>query len=220
MENNIPNPKEKQNKIFNIVLIALIIFSGIYFIWNNFMGVQPDIKINGTQISMSDSLQDILDAGFVLCSEDGRISDYAESTLPVPGKQVDNFGYYIGIPQEGDDFYCYCSGIKITLANFSSSKSPVGDCAIYKMDYYPGEQSYAVDILVNGKDMKNADIDAWADFFEETGYPFTKEDLDKFRSGDKDSLGETKGRYKFEVLSGIKSIIHLSFTRNVKVTYQ
>lgn len=218
----VPNPNAKRDKITTAIIVALIIFSGIYLFWDNFMGVQPDIKINDTQISMRNTVQDLLDTGFVLCDNQGKIMNPLDLTLT--GKQIYNTDYYIGVPHESGSSYCDSSGVAITVANFDSSGKKFKDCAIYKMAYYPHNQDSVVKVLVNGEDLSAASFDDWLEFFEKAGYPFKKDDLEKFRRGDKQSLYGKKGRYKFEVdmstFYNEKKIFSLTFTRNVDVTYK
>lgn len=217
----VPNHNTKKDKITTIIIVALIIFSGIYLFWDNFMGVQPDIKINDTQISMRNTVQDLLDKGFVLCDKNGSVKDPLEMTLTT--RQIYNTDYYIGVPRESGGSFCKPSGVAITVANFGSSSAKFKDCSIYEMTYYPHNQDIYVNVLVNGEDLREASIDDWLDFFEKVGYPFKKEDLDKFRRGDRESLYGKRGRYKFDVdtssIYSEREIFSLTFTRNVEVTH-
>ncbi len=218
----VPNHNTKKDKITMAIIAALIIFSGIYLFWDNFMGVQPDIKIDDTQISMRNTVQDLLDKGFVLCDNHGSVKDSLDFTLTA--KQIYNTEYYIGVPREGGSLFCDCSGVAIAVANFDSSSKKFRDCAIYQMAYYPHNQDSIVKVLVNGEDLRDASIDAWLEFFEKVGYPFKKEDLDEFRRGDTQFLYEKKGRYIFDVdtssIYSEREIFSLTFTRNVEVTYK
>lgn len=218
----VPNPNAKRQKITTAIIVALIVFSGIYFIWDNFLGIQPDVKINGTQISMRNTVQDLLNDGFVLCNNEGHVSNISNTT--VGAKEVYTVDYYIGIPRQSGGTYCDCSGVQITVANFGSSKKEFNGCSIYKIAYYPGFQDYGVEVLIHGQDMSDASFDAWMDFFEDTGYPFKKDKLEKCRRGDVGLLLGTKGRYKYEAdvweTYGEYRIFSLSFTRNVDVTYK
>lgn len=217
----VPNPKEKKGTITTVIIIIGVIAAGIYLFWDYFLGVKPDITINGTKISIDNSVQDIYDTGFVLCSVTGEIKDPSEFT--VTAKEIYNSHYYIGIPHEGGVTYCDCSGVEITVANYGNSDKLLKDCTIYEITYHPGDQDDPATVLVNEADLKDASIDEWLEFFETTGYPFKKEDMDKFRSGDKALLFGTRGKYKFE--AGTESVYHeecmkLTITHNVKTTYK
>lgn len=224
-----PNPNTKRQKITTAIIVALIVLAGIYFIWDNFLGIQPDVKINGTQISMRNTVQDLLDDGFVLCDSNGKVSK--NFNLNVGAKQVYNIDYYIGIPHESIGSYCDCSGVRITVANFDSSNKEFKDCAIYSMAYYPRFQDSGVEVLLHGEDLREASFDAWLDYFETTGYPFKKDKLEECRRGDRGLLLGKRGRYKFE--ANVENdyneeendwtdyyIFSLTFTRNVDVTYK
>lgn len=69
------------------------------------------------------------------------------------------------------------------------------------------------------------------EFFETAGYPFKKDELEEFRSGDTQFLLGTRGRYKFQVDMETNyneetgdwtdfGIFSLTFTRNIDVTYR
>ncbi|MCH5273775.1 MAG: hypothetical protein J1E35_08885 [Lachnospiraceae bacterium] len=218
------NPNEKKSKIISIIIVIAIILSGVYWIWENFMGAKPDVKINGTQISMRNTMQDISDAGFVFCTSTGQVLDPGLDFLNVSGKQIYNIDYYIGIPRNGGGRYCDCSGVQITVANFNSSQKKLKDCSIYEIKYYPSSQDYGVEVLIGGEELTDASVEDWLDFFEKAGYPFKKADMDKVRSGDARSLSEARGAYKFRAEIGSyyseTYMASLAFTRNVKTTYK
>lgn len=212
----------KKSKITTAIIVALIIFSGIYLFWEYFLGVKPDIKINDTKISVRNSVQDLLDNGFVLCDFNGRVHNDLDFTLT--GKQIYNTKYYIGVPFYSGGSYCHSTGVEITVANFDSSKKSFEDCTIYQMTYYPNSQDDDVEVLVNGEDLREASFDAWIEFLEEVGYPFKKKDLDELHSGDKTLIFGKRGLYKFEVETESyyidRNVYSLTFTRNVDVTYK
>lgn len=220
----VPDPQAKKQMFSTLLIVALVVFGGIYLIWENFLGAQPDVKINGTQISMSATVQDLLDEGFVLCDFKGNIEDDMHWT--VLGKQIYNTNYYIGVPDGG--IFCDSSGVRITLVNFESDARTLKDCKIFEMAYYPRYQDDGVEVLIGGKDLKDASLDEWVDFFEEAKYPFDKADMDKFRTGDRTQLYDKKGKYKFRAHSdderagnGYKYYFDsLSYTRDIDVTYK
>lgn len=218
----VPNPNAKRQTITTVIIVVAIVLCGIYYIWDNFMGIQPDVKVEGTQISMHNTVQDLLDAGFVLCEDSGQVLNGADAI--VGAKEVYNIDYFLGIPRESGGMYCDCTGVQITAANFDSSKKELKDCAIFAIAYYPGFQDYGVEVLIHGQDLSEASFDEWMDFFENTGYPFKKDKLDECRRGDRGLLLGTKGRYKYEASVweryGEYQVFSLSFTRDIDVTYK
>lgn len=218
----VPNPNAKRQTITTVIIVVAIVLCGIYYIWDNFLGIQPDVKVEGTQISMHNTVQDLLDAGFVLCNNEGHVSNSADAI--VGAKEVYNVDYYLGIPRESGGMYCDCTGVRITAANFDNSKKELKDCAIFAVAYYPGFQDIGVEVLIHGQDLSEASFDEWMDFFENAGYPFKKDELDECRRGDSGLLLETKGRYKYEAnvweKYGEYQIFSLSFTRDIDVTYK
>lgn len=216
------NPNGKRQTISTVIIVMIIVLAGIYYIWDNFIGIQPDVKVEGTQISMHNTVQDLLDAGFVLCDDEGHVSNNFNTT--VSAKEVYNIDYFLGIPYESGGLYCDCTGVQITAANFDSSKKELKDCAIFAVAYYPGFQDHGVEVLIHGQDLSEASFDEWMDFFENTGYPFKKDELDECRRGDSGLLLETKGRYKYRAdvweSYGESQVFSLSFTRNIDVTYK
>lgn len=217
----VPNPNGKKSMITTVIIIIGVIAAGVYLFWDYFLGVKPDININGTKISIDNSVQDVYDAGFVLCSVTGEIKE--PSDITVAAKEIYSTDYYIGIPHEGGVLYCDCSGVAITVANYGNSDKPLKDCTIYEITYHPGDQDDPATVLVNGEDLKDASIDEWVEFFEAVGYPFKKDDMDAFRRGDDPLLYGTRGKYKFE--AGTESVYYeeymkLTITHNVKTTYK
>lgn len=226
MPKKVPNPYEKRQKITMAIIVVAMILGAIYLFWEDFIGARPDVKIDGTKISMRSTVQDLLDAGFVLCSIDGKISNNGDASIK--GKEIYNIDYYIGVPIEFSSAYCESSGVKITLANFDSSTKQLKDCAIYQMGYYPSLQKNSVEVLIGGENLKDANLDEWMDFFEKAEYPFKKTEMDEVRRGDRGLLLETKGRYKFEAdidyehVDGTTKyyLYSLIYTRNIDVTYK
>lgn len=227
--------QDKPEKILNlfanremlttVLIVAFAVLSGIYLIWDNFLGAQPDVKINGTPVSMNATVQDLLDAGFVLCDFKGYIKYDADET--VMGRYIDSSYYYIGVPRSG--LHGYNSGVQITLVNFNSDTRKLKDCNIFEMVYYPGYQEDGVEVLIGGENLKDASLDEWADFFKKALYPFKKADVDEFRRGDTTYLYEKKGKYKFRANSDYDYIddgtmeYHfesLSYTRDIDVKYE
>ena len=96
------NGKKKSSKVSNIFIILLIIVgAGGYLVYNFFFVKKPVISINGYEITMSTSLQDLYDNGFILCTSTGK---ELTSNTKFKGKTLDYNYYDVGIKKEGSSY--------------------------------------------------------------------------------------------------------------------
>lgn len=183
-------PKRKIG-VSDVVIIGGIVVAVIYGIWYFFLGPKVDIRVNDVQISMRNTVQELIDEGFVLCDVGGET---VGAGMNVRAKEIYTRHYYLGVPLYGKN--ATNTGLELTLANFGSADKELSQCSIYEIAYHPQFQKGAT-VLIGGENLQGADLDEWIAFFEKQGYPFKKEELEKFRTGNKMRVSGKRGNYQF-----------------------
>ena len=225
------NNKKKSSKVSNIFIILLIIVgAGGYLVYNFFFVKKPVISINGYEITMSTSLQDLYDNGFILCTSTGKElkSSAAEK---FKGKTLDYNYYDVGIKREGSS-YAALTGVSVKLGNFSTTEKSINDCTMYSIQYIPFDQDKYEDIkvLVMGESFKGEDIDSAAAKIKKAGFPFKEKEIDEFvsefKAGKDSRLYDVNGKNRFEVNSNAgkfkddSAIYSISFTNDATVKFE
>lgn len=156
---------KKKLKISDFVIIGLIAAAVIYMGWNYLLAPKHSIQVNDTEISLRNTVQELLDEGFVLCSVTGEVNGYMSAS--VKAKEVYKKTYYIGVPKYAGASSAYVSGLELTLANFDSKDKKLSECSIYQIKYYPGFQDQGAKVLIDGEDMK--EVSSWKKVGNESG---------------------------------------------------
>ena len=213
-------PKKKgkaSNVFFTIFVIVAILGAGYYVLTNYVLAPKHEIKIDDKTISMSMSVQQFVDNGFVLCTVNGKIIDVPATT--VKAKEIVNTTYYIGVPDS--KVSAKNTGIQIKPANFTSSSQKLSECTIFELSYTPRNQKGGK-VTIDGEDMSTTDVDKWVAFFKAKGFPFTEKDLADFAPGKDTYMLGTKDTHKYsaEIDTTSKAFGTFKMTRDVKVEYK
>ena len=210
--------EKKGNHIVVVLIITVVIILGIWFVAANFLGPEPEVKAGGKVISMRTEIQELLDEGFVLCSNSGQVVKDMESVM-LEAKQIYYQSYYLGVAHANGN-YADLTGIIITPANFDSAKKKLTECSIFELEYRPGLDKGTNEITISGTAVKNADADAWTKFFKKHNYPFKSDELKKFVGGEEILMSGIRGRYKYEAQVEGKLVSYVKFQRNVELDYK
>ena len=186
--------KGKGSKIPLVTFLIVAILGPAYYVVTNYvLTPKHEIRIEGKTIEMTMSVQDLYDNGFVLCNVVGKITDVPDAYLKA--KEIDEKMYYIGIPESKAS--SKCTGVQITLANFTSGDQKYSECTIYQISYEPAFHDDGLDVKIDGEDMKTGDIEKWVSFFKAKKYPFKSKDLKDFTAGKTNYIRGSRGTYKF-----------------------
>ncbi len=175
--------------------------------------VELTFTIDDTDFTLNSTVQDLYDAGFVLC-DTGAGNIISDSELPeFEGRSVDTISfYYVGRPI--DEKKAEYTGIRIQVYNNSSTACNIKDCSIF--DY-----TYELDSDLNRKNGKVLINDT--DFFGLTpeqgvtameGFGITFEEDEKAEFIDED----TNSGYGWSVSTSSGSYIY-SLTSNKVIEY-
>ena len=222
--------KKSSGGVFFTVLVVLALLGGGYYLVTNFLlAPKHEIKIEDRVISTGDTVQSFLDDGYVLCDVTGKIIDTSNSTLKA--KEVSNDSYFLGVASS--KYSAICTGVEITPANFSTGDISLNECSIYEIKYAPKFQDDGVTVLIDGEDMKTADLDKWISFLKEKSFPFSAKDFDELSTGASTYASATKETHKYSVELDYESkadasnnIVYeysfgsLSIAKNVQVEYK
>ena len=212
-----PKKGKGSNVFFTIFVIVAILGAGYYVLTNYVLAPKHEIKIDDKTISMSMSVQQFVDNGFVLCTVNGKIIDVPSTT--VKAKEIVNTTYYIGVPDS--KVSAKNTGIQIKPANFTSGSQKLSECTIFELSYTPGNQKGGK-VTIDGEDMSTTDVDKWVAFFKAKGFPFTEKDLADFAPGKDTYMLGTKDTHKYsaEIDTTSKAFGTFKMTRDVKVEYK
>lgn len=213
-------PKKKgkgSNAFFTIIIVLALLGAGYYVLTNYVLAPKHEIKIDDKTISMSMSVQQFVDNGFVLCTVNGKIIDVPSTT--VKAKEIVNTTYYIGVPDS--KVSAKNTGIQIKPANFTSGSQKLSECTIFELSYTPRNQKGGK-VTIDGEDMSTTDVDKWVAFFKAKGFPFTEKDLADFAPGKDTYMLGTKDTHKYsaEIDTTSKAFGTFKMTRDVKVEYK
>ena len=209
-----PKKGKASNVFFTIFVIVAILGAGYYVVTNYLLAPKHEIKIDDKTITMSMSVQQFVDNGFVLCNVNGKIIDVPTTT--VKAKEICNQTYYIGVPDS--KVSAKNTGISIKPANFTASSQKLSECTIYEISYTPRNQKGGK-VTIDGEDMNTTEVDKWVAFFKSKGFPFNDKDLADFAPGKDTYMLGTKDTHKYsaEIDTTNKAFGTFKMTRDVKV---
>ena len=212
-----PKKGKGSNAFFTIIIVLALLGAGYYVLTNYVLAPKHEIKIDDKTISMSMSVQQFVDNGFVLCTVNGKIIDVPSTT--VKAKEIVNTTYYIGVPDS--KVSAKNTGIQIKPANFTSGSQKLSECTIFELSYTPRNQKGGK-VTIDGEDMSTTDVDKWVAFFKAKGFPFTEKDLADFAPGKDTYMLGTKDTHKYsaEIDTTSKAFGTFKMTRDVKVEYK
>lgn len=142
--------------------------------------VELTVKIDDASFSFKSTVQDIYDAGFVICDTGyGEITP--EDELPeMEAKTVDTVSsYYIGRPTS--DTMADFTGVTIQIYNPTSSDCSFKECSIFNYTYDIDEFSETdITVLFNDADFSNKTPEEGVTAMENLGIVFDEEDRTEF----------------------------------------
>lgn len=142
--------------------------------------VELTLKINDASFNFKNTVQDIYDAGFVICNTGyGEIT--SEEDLPeMEARTVDTISqYYIGIPTS--DTMADYTGVSIQVYNPTSSDCSFKECSIFNYTYeIEPEESNDITVLFNDVDFSTTDPQGAVTAMETMGITFDEDDKAEF----------------------------------------
>jgi hypothetical protein len=142
--------------------------------------VELTLKINDSSFNFKSTVQDIYDAGFVICDTGyGEIT--SEEDLPdMEARTVDTISqYYIGLPTS--DTKADYTGVTIQVYNPTSSDCSFKECSIFNYTYEIDPDATAdITVLFNDVDFSTLDPQGAVTAMETMGITFDEDDKTEF----------------------------------------
>lgn len=162
------------------------------------------VKINGIEVHVDDTIQDLLDQGLVICETDNTV--ISEDEYPtLDAKELTDDSYFIGAEVDGK---VKCSNIAVDPYNNSSKEVSLADCQIHTI-WFHTEKKGIVPLEINGLDPYEATPEEFLNAFDKSGITLyeNEDEKSKFIAGENYSnLNKYTGKATYEVTSGTYSV--------------
>lgn len=211
-------------------LLGLTACIGLFTGCGSSKNVELTLKINDTSFNFQNTVQDIYDAGFVICDTAyGKITP--EEDLPdMEARTVDTISqYYIGLPTS--DTMADFTGVTIMIYNPTSSDCSFKECSIFNYTYeIEPDDSADITVLFNDVDFSTLNHEEGVTAMENMGITFDEEDKTEFLdSATNDGYGwsliTSSGKYRYSLsrdqdTNGSLFIDEVSFEKKLDIDYE
>lgn len=219
----------KTIKKLGAALLCLTTCIGLFTGCSSSKDVELTFKINDAAFNFDNTVQDIYDAGFVICDTGyGEITP--EEDLPdMEAKTVDTVHqYYIGLPNS--DTMADFTGVTIQVYNPSSSDCSFKECSIFNYKYEIEEDaSNDITVLFNDVDFSALNHEEGVTAMENMGIVFEEDEKAEFidpatNSGYGWSLTTSSGNFIYHLSRDLnqKNSLYISevyFEKKLNVDY-
>lgn len=208
--------QKKSNKLSELLLLVLVIVVGVgYFFYMKGM-VKPVVSINGTDLTVGMTVQELVDAGFTVGdSISGRGDMDLGAQSQIPGESYTSTFYYVYTKdQNGYDEY---ANVVFHVYNKSVNSADLKDCRIYAYRYDPSFEFSKASVLVNGIDFAGLSKEETIAALEEQGIKFKADDKEEFMSGESHIIFGKSGDYSYMIETDIHEdvVTNIEAKRNV-----
>lgn len=176
---------KKVLKVVAVIVAALVLLLGYGVYLSLTKELPPEIVIDGKEFSTGDTIQDLLDAGFVIGNADREVYD-VEQLEEIKGKTYSAEFFYVG--KEGKKGEFEDTGIIVSLYNDSAVGCSFSQGKIYSFRYYLNSEDKSGKVTINGIDFSGMDKKEAVAAFEEKEMSFDEEKKEKFFNGESASL--------------------------------
>lgn len=197
--------KQKKSKASYIVtpLIIIAVIAGAFIYWKSL--VKPCITVNGEEIKIHMTVQELVDAGYaiddsIVGSGDLDISKVSD----IPGESYSSKSYYLYVENEFG-WYDYAN-ISFRVYNKDVNSAEFKDCKVYSYQYDPSYRFNETSILINDIDFVGMDKEDAVLAFEELGVKFDADDKEEFLSGEATSIIGKSGSYHFYIVTDVDRV--------------
>ena len=199
--------QKKKNRSFDIFLVILIVgvIVGGYFYSQSL--VKPVVNVNGTELTVNMTVQELVDAGFAV---DDSMFDKGDMDLDmqpdIPGESYTSTFYYLYAP----DQYGGYEYVNVVFQEFKNSQ-------IYSYQYDPSFTFSKAIVLINDIDFTNVTKEDAIAAFEELGVKFDAADKEEFMSGERNIIFGKSGDYSYVIETDYTdgTVTNIEVNRNV-----
>ncbi len=181
MENE--TKQKKSNKFFDAFLVIFIAGAilGGYFYTQHVL-VKPSVKINGTELKVNMTVQELVDAGFAIDDSIAGNGDMDLDAQPdIPGESYTSAFYYV-YAKDQNGYYAY-TNIVFHVFNKDVNSVEFKNSQIYAYRYDPHYDTGKFSVLINGIEFAGKSKEEALLAFEELGVKFDSADKEEFLSG-------------------------------------
>ena len=208
--------QKKSNKLFELFLMLLFIGLAVgYFFYVKGM-VKPIVSINGTELTVNMTVQELLDAGFTVGDSIVGSGDLDLDAQPqIPGESYTSAFYYVYTKdQNGYDEY---ANIVFHVFNKDVNSVDFKDSQIYAYRYDPSFELSKATVLINGIDFAGLSKGEAIVALEELGVKFEAEDKEEFMNGENHIIFGKSGDYSYIIETDIHEdvVTNIEAKRNV-----
>lgn len=192
-QEQIKKKRKKTNLIFDIFLVVLLV-GGYFFIKGTV--VKPVVNVNGTNLTVNMTVQELEDAGFAFDDSIAGRGDMDLDMQPdIPGESYSSKFYYLYVP----DQYGYYRYANVVFQVFNSSVNSVDfrESQIYSYQYDPSFQLSNVPVLINDIDFANVNKEDAILAMEELGVKFDKDEKEEFMNGERNIIFGESGDFSY-----------------------
>ncbi|MBE5881579.1 MAG: hypothetical protein E7289_04685 [Lachnospiraceae bacterium] len=208
--------QKKSNKLFEVLMLILFIGLGVgYFFYMKGM-VKPVVSINGTELTVNMTVQELVDAGFTVDdSMSGRGDMDLDAQPQIPGESYTSTFYYVyAKDQNGYNEY---ANVVFHVFNKGVNSVDFKDSQIYAYRYDPSFEFSKASVLVNGIDFVGLSKEETVAALEELGVKFKAEDKEEFMNGESHIIFGKSGDYSYMIETDIHEdvVTNIESKRNV-----
>ncbi len=198
MENETKETKQKKsNKLFDVFLVIMIIaiIGGVYF-YSQFILVKPSVKINGTELKVNMTVQELLDAGFAIDDSIAGKGDLdIESEPDIPGESYTSTFYYV-YAKDSNGYYEY-TNIVFHVFNKDVNSVEFKNSQIYAYRYDPHYDTGKFSVLINDIEFAGKSKEEAVQAFEELGVKFDSADKEEFLNNESHIIFGKSGDFSY-----------------------
>ncbi len=198
MENETKETKQKKsNKLFDVFLVIMIIaiIGGVYF-YSQYILVKPSVKINGTELKVNMTVQELIDAGFAIDDSIAGNGDLDVASEPdIPGESYTSTFYYV-YAKDQNGFYKY-TNIVFHVYNKDVNSAEFKDSQIYGYRYDPHYDNGEFSVVINDIEFAGKSKEDAIAAFEELGIKFDSADKEEFLKSERNIIFGKSGDFSY-----------------------
>ena len=203
MENETKEMKQekqkKSNKLFDVFLFILIagVIAGVY-LYSQFILVKPSVKIDGTELKVNMTVQELVDAGFAIDDSIAGNGDMDLDAQPdIPGESYTSTFYYV-YAKDANGYYKY-TNIVFHVFNKDVNSVEFKNSQIYGYRYDPHYDNGEFSVLINDISFAGKSKEEAIAAFEELGVKYDSADKDEFLNGDRNIIFGKSGDFSYVI---------------------
>lgn len=175
--------QKKSDRSFDVFLVILIIGVAIggYFYIKGL--VKPIVNVNGKELRINMTVQELVDAGFAVDDSIAGRGDMNLDMQPdIPGESYSSKFYYLYVP----DQYGRYEYANVVFQVFNKNVNSVDfkNSQIYSYQHDPSYKLSDVSVLINDIDFVDMNKEDAILAMEELGIKFDEDDKEEFMNGD------------------------------------